>query len=160
MIQMTSPIEMRCFQGKATMIVCVETLCNGRPQGNVFNPYLPEGIPFSGIDGLVLCVNRICDKINYPQAAFELRSLTKNRVAEPKRITEESGNMLLDQSLLLAQHGKHGTLSITVLYRQHGGLQGQIVMNRGQRLRKRCFRSGLELMALLDEAFPISSADQ
>lgn len=124
--------------------VCIEAIQRDI-SGRIFSPLSSEVINFSDIGELLLTMDKLFDKVGYPQA-FQ----TKRTFADKK----ESGNAyrgvpspVRDIQSILEQRGTKGTYDIVVMSRRNTSWQGEVYGIDGDN--KGEFNGEVELLALL-----------
>lgn len=126
--------------------VCVNK-AQGDIGGQIFSPLSSEVITFSDIGELLLKMDKLFDKVGYPQA-FQ----TKRTFAEEK----QQGNVyrgvpsaVRNVESILSQRGTNGTYDIMVVSRRNTSWQGEVYEPDGGK--KGEFNGDVELLALLTE---------
>lgn len=127
---------------------------SGQPSGEVVNLYAEEIESFSGYAEAFLIMDRVMDRLNFPQSATVRRCLAES--SGRRRQISESENKLRElqpkyqywSCEALRRGGRKLNFLIRIIYRQNSSWQGQLNFNG----RKVIFRSALELLHLLTEA--------
>lgn len=106
--------------------------------GVIYHEAFPEnGIRFNSTMELLLEINALMDKINYPEQFSVYRTFGE---AEPIKL-EANREAMLEQ---------RATFHIRMLFRQNTSWQGELIWSENG---KRCmFRSVMELLILIDSA--------
>ena len=134
--------------------VCVDGVQAGEYTGRLFHYYTDQAIPFRSRFQLLACIDDLCDRIGYPQAAQQPRSFRRGQPAAPAK-KEVERRMSKDE--LSAQKGRMATFVVHVMHRQNATWQGTVVW--AEKNQKASFRSALELIKLLDSAVEESLPD-
>lgn len=132
------------------IVVCVDRVVNGEPEGRFYHCYEKEPTLFSDAVEFVMKADRFYDTIAFPQASTVARSfqegkknasgLCYNRKRPDKIVTTEE---------LLAYSGEVGTFALSVEYRQNATWQGTMThIETGESLE---FADVLGLLAKIDE---------
>lgn len=133
--------------------VCIDNMENGEYQGRLFHYYAAEACPFSSGYELLMMVERLCDRLGYPQAAKRLRSFDDTFPPAKK----EEVIRLMSKDELSGQKGQMATFVVHVMHRQNATWQGTVVW--AEKNQKANFRSAMELMRLMDSAVENSLSD-
>lgn len=134
--------------------VCVDGVQAGECTGRLFHYYTDRAIPFRSRFELLACIDALCDRIGYPQAAQQPRSFRRGQPAAPAK-KEVERRMSKDE--LFAQKGRMATFVVHVMHRQNATWQGTVVW--AEKNQKASFRSALELIKLMDSAVEESLPD-
>lgn len=126
--------------------VCIDNIKNGEYQGRLFHYYAAESRPFSSGYELLVMVDRLCDRLGYPQASKHLRSFAGTLPPAEK----EEAIRLMSKDELFGQKGQMATFVVHVMHRQNATWQGTVVW--AEKNQKANFRSAMELMRLMDSA--------
>lgn len=128
--------------------ICVDNVKDNRIEGRIYHYYTEQPEIIKGTMQLLRILEAFYDRIDFPQAAEQLREFV-NDSAEVKR-RKQLPKPVKDREFLMKQDGECGTFLLHVQYRQNATWQGQIMWKeRGKTLE---FRSALELLVLLDNA--------
>ena len=130
--------------------VCVDGVQAGECTGRLFHYYTDRAIPFRSRFQLLACIDDLCDRIGYPQAAQQPRSFRRGQPAAPAK-KEVERRMSKDE--LSAQKGRMATFVVHVMHRQNATWQG--ILSWEERGREVEFRSALEFLALMDNAIAL-----
>ncbi len=121
-----------------TIMVCIDSYCNGTLQGRFYNPLLDNGQSFVSLTDFILKVEHLLDSLAFPKAY----NITRTFSPVIKRPPGIDGSVYQD--------GKLATFSLRILFRQNASWQGSIVwLDKNQ---EQSFRSVLELILLFDNA--------
>ena len=134
----------------AKVLVCVDEWTQTAFAGTFYHLFLPDAFQFSDRVGLILKMDRLFDALNHPQAQLRPRD-------QPARMSGESTSSphsyaVVKDSIHDHRRGACATFFIQVLYRQNATWQGELTIC-GEK-DKVYFRSVLELLRLMDVAFP------
>ena len=123
--------------------------------GELSTPYLQESFSFHGLDQLLLLMEDIMDfvraaspAITFPQAWLEHRSLRLGKAGIAFQAMSKADIIPKDQAKPETRKTSISFVAITVYYRQHASMQGDLRV-AGQKV---FFRSGLELIRLIHQA--------
>ncbi len=130
-----------CYTGNdyRTTLVCIDSYDSGVPVGRFYNPYYPDGKSFSSLTQFLISVEDMLNAMNFPQPFRERRTFSDSpRFSDGLAAGEGKHN------------GKLSTFKVRVLFRQNADWQGSVTWVEGER--EESFRSGLELIFLMDSA--------
>lgn len=120
--------------------ICVDSYEHGNPAGRYCHPAIDSGgTEFQSLGGLLLGIDRLLDREQFPQSFTEKRSFLD--VPELPAADSPGGP---------GETGSVGTFAIRIMFRQHTSWQGTVLWMEGRR--EQAFRSVLELIGLLDSA--------
>ena len=126
--------------------ICVDDYENGNPSGRYFHPALDSGgVDFRSLSDLVLGIDRMLDREQFPQSFTEKRSFfdaPELPAADAAAGPQTAGGI--------------GTFTVRIMFRQHTSWQGTVTWQEGRR--ELAFRSVLELIGLLDSALSAARA--
>lgn len=127
-------------------VICIDRIQDENFIGRIYHKFNKAAIEFKNIEQILLILDRLCDKVGYPQRT------TKPRQFQSGNITERREEVLqvVDSNSILEQKGSIGTFVVHVKYRQHSTWQGEVVW--AEKGLKKSFRSALELLKLIDGA--------
>jgi hypothetical protein len=135
----------------APNLICVgiDRCENGDFIGRVWEPYDASAFEFTGINEMVIHMDDLYDRWNYPQRALNERSFMRTHAVT------RSGNIRtsdFEQKIerLQKMRGNMGTFIIQVKFRQHATWQGVVVWAEENKRGK--FQSAMELIQLMDHA--------
>ena len=118
-------------------MVYVDSVSDRIPTGRYHMASDPEPKPFHGFAPLLIGINEMLDRENFPQAFEELRKFhIPSELSKPflPRANQNSGTL--------------ATLSLRILFRQNASWQGSVTWLEGNQ--EIFFRSVLELLVLMD----------
>lgn len=122
-----------------TTTVCIDSYDEGVPIGRFYNPYCPEGKPFSSLSVFLVSMENMLDEMNFPQPFLARRTFAQSPRSGRKVLAENE-----------ARVGKLATFQLRVLFRQNADWQGFVTWVEGER--EESFRGVLELILLMDSA--------
>jgi len=125
-------------------MVFVDSYEDRVPKGRYFNPSMPAQAEFCGVMELLIGLDSLMDRMDFPRAFNELRRFGEISYKAPD--TE-----------VTAGRGKAATFSLRVVYRQNSSWQGSLVWVDGKT--EQAFRSVLELLMLMDSALSAVSEE-
>lgn len=124
--------------------VCVDEVVQEEIKGRLYHYYQKEAVEFKNVVQLLDEMEKLYDKIHFPESATECRSFLKKEPSEQrKRIPQ-----LVDAETILKQRGKNGTFLVCVQYRQNTTWQGEIVVMDTEEIYD--FSSALELVKIIN----------
>lgn len=136
--------------------VCVERIENGEYEGNMWHLYQKEPVYFITTVDLLRKMEQFFDDWDFPQASTVSRSFNRKETAEGRKIKKEAVNQM-EVKELMKKEGAKGTFVVHVKYRQNATWQGEVVW--AEKKEKKCFRSALELLKLIDSALDSNDGD-
>lgn len=130
--------------------VCIDNVDGRQASGSFYHKYSATAVPFSDLNHLLILMEQLMDRLNFPQSSTIQRSFFKT---ESARGIREEAHQVRDAKDILNETGKRATFVINVQYRQNATWQGRVLWaDEG----KSCnFRSALELLKLIDCALDI-----
>jgi len=142
-------LDRSLFRGNpvARMLVSVDALENGEPQGEFLSIYMSEPEPFSGIIQMVNGMDSYFDRVDYPQAYNAYRTFDGTR--QPGS-SDKDGLRPVSEDLFDVKRGTLCTFLIQVLFRQNTDWQGVVTWMEDKKTQR--FRSTLEMMKLMQHA--------
>lgn len=129
----------------AAFRVCVDDASEGRLAGTVYSQRLTAPIVFRDVEELLLRVDRVLDKQNFPQAFQEGRSFTARESDIPAAECIEAG---MPADAVMAARGRKASFDLYITSRRSASWQGRVEWPDGE---KQSFGSALELVRLLEE---------
>lgn len=115
--------------------------------GRVYSPLCEEEIAFQGIGELLLKMDRLFDRMGYPQAFQNKRSFEHK--TETENLYRGIPQTVQDTESIRRQAGRHYTCDIEVESRRNTSWQGEILAVDGSALGK--FDGEVELLEKLTE---------
>lgn len=135
--------------------LCMDSYDPVRQQGRLYHQYGKEPVLFGSVLEALDWMEKLYDRLRYPQASTRYRSFRPDRNAKasapeqsvrmPVRKEADTMEPLEDT---IRQRGERATFVIRVMHRQHTSWQGEVIWIDGQK--KEYFRSALELLRLMD----------
>ena len=129
------------------VVVCVHRADGEGIAGSFYHSYSPDPVPFRNLEQLVLGMERLYDRLNFPHPANSERTFGEER--RPAATTIERKKIMSDESLL-RRHGDIGTFIVRVQHRQNSSWQGRITWMEEDRTIQ--FRSIWEMIKLIESA--------
>ena len=127
------------------LCICVDDRQHGENSGRVYCCYSREAMYFAHEYQLIKIIERLLDRIDYPQSSVKIRSFQEKeekRLLKPEKVLE--GREVANHS------GKLDTFLVHIKYRQNATWQGEIRwVEKGKNV---SLRSELELFKLMDNA--------
>ena len=144
----------------AFLRVAVDENTNGRIAGNVYSQRLEEPIRFSGTEDLLLRIDDLLDKQDFPRAFQKKRSFAEDA---PKAASaahavhrdedEQEEPDLMDEETVSRATGRIATFALNVITRQNTSWQGYLDWLDGSP--KIAYNSDLELVEMIMERLQI-----
>ena len=129
--------------------VCIDSVREGDLEGQLWQPYDVRPQIFIGMTDMLLQMDELYNRWNYPQRAMDSRTFLKETVAtQPLNIRKGDSRMNIQK--IQEKRGQKGTFIVQVQYRQNATWQGQVLW--AEKNKKEHFRSALELIKLIDDA--------
>ena len=132
----------------AALRVCVDQSDNGRISGMVYSQRLTRPMAFSDIGSLVLRLDEVLEKQNFPQAFQHSRSFREHESRVPAAADPSEGIPLEEVE---GAAGALATFTLYVISRRNASWQGWVDWMDGSPRQQ--FSSALELIRLADERF-------
>lgn len=129
--------------------ICIDDRVDGDYKGRLIEPYGAGTQLFFETADLLLQMDELYDRWNYPQKAMRSRSFIR-RTETVLPVNIRKGDFHMNMKKVQESRGKKGTFIVQVQYRQNATWQGQVVW--AEENRKEYFRSALELLKLIDSA--------
>lgn len=130
----------------AALRVCVDKAEGGRISGRVFSQRLTEPLSFADVGSLLLQVEEVLDRQNFPQAFQRTRTFAAARPSAVPAAPDPTGGM--SAGAVEAAHGGAATFALYVITRQNTTWQGRVDWLDGRPPED--FSSVLELIKLID----------
>ncbi len=127
-----------------TTLICIDSYCNGVPQGRFYNPYMASEQHFQSLTQLLQGMENVLESMDFPKAY----TTTRTFAPRPKHATGPP----LDG----CQPGLQGTFAVRILFRQNASWQGALTWLEGKQ--EQSFRSVLELILLMGSALDCPEA--
>lgn len=121
--------------------LCIDECQNNVHKGRVYMPLSKHSIPFNDLTNMVLLVDKVYDRNDYPKAYQHKRSFYTEEL--PKHKPE----LKYPIDKLLQQQGEIASFDILVMTRQHTSWQGLIKKTSGEVIDH--FDSDLDLIQII-----------
>ena len=129
------------------VILCIREAHPEALRGVLWHSYSDEAIPFENVQTMILEMERLYDRLNFPHPGTNERSFTKPH-KNGEHITER--DKIMKDEELLSKHGDLGTFIVRVQHRQNSSWQGRITwMEQDKTIN---FRSVWEMVKLIESA--------
>ena len=129
------------------VVLCIREFHPDALRGELYHSYSAEAVPFANAQQMILEMERLYDRLNFPHPGTNERSFTKpHRSGE--HITER--DKIMKDEELLSKHGDMGSFIIRVQQRQNSSMQGRLTWIEKNKTVH--FRSVWELIRLIDSA--------
>lgn len=128
--------------------VCVNLVEKDEYSGLLWHQYEDQPEVFQGMLDLIQIMEDLFERLQFPQRSTVNRTFVKKKTPDHQIIKKE--NQTMDFKRIQDKRGDLGTFVIHVKYRQNSTWQGEVVWV--EKKRKKCFRSALELLKMIDGA--------
>lgn len=120
-------------------VICVDSYEKSVPVGRLYHPSLERGESFQSLTQLILIMESIFNKMDFPQACMSPRTFFADIEMEerPPPLSEP-------------KEGALATFETRVIFRQHASWQGTVLWQ--EKGKEQSFRSVLELILLMESA--------
>lgn len=129
--------------------VCIDKREYNDSGGRMYCSYCSLALEFHNEVELLMMMDEMMNRINYPQCAVGVRSYREN---SPKAAARPEP--VLGKEMLLRQRGVLATFLIHVQYRQYASWQGTVVW--AERNIAQTFQSELELLKIIESVLTVS----
>ena len=126
--------------------ICVDRLEGNRAGGRVLSQRLTAPMAFSDLGSLLLQLESLLERQNFPQAFQRMRSFTKETPEYPAGLLPEGA---MAAEAVTAARGETATFVLRVLTRQNATWQGVLEWLEGEQ--RNSFSSDLEFLKLLEQ---------
>ena len=134
------------------VVLCIRESRSDAMRGELYHSYSTASIPFENAQQMVLEMEKLYDRLNFPHPGTNERSFTKPH-KNGEHITEK--DKIMKDEELLSKHGDLGTFIVRVQHRQNSSWQGRITwMEQDKTIN---FRSVWEMVKLIESA--VETAD-
>lgn len=132
------------------MVICIDSTEGGSEPGRLYSCYSREPDRFEDEYQLLLLMEQVMEKINYPQSSVALRRYGKKPGKnEPVEYAKrEKPEKVMEQTELLNYRGEEATYAVRIQYRQNATWQGELVWLEQNEAHS--FASELEMLKLMD----------
>ena len=111
--------------------ICVDRLEGDRAGGRIFSRRLAAPMDFSDLGGLLLCVETLLERQNFPQAFQRMRSFTRKAPGHPADCLPEGA---MSANAVMDARGEVVTVVLRILTRRNTTWQGTLeCVERGER---------------------------
>lgn len=131
---------------RAAFRVCVDSVGDGRIGGRVFGHRLTRSVSFSDIGELLVRIDAVLDKQNFPQAFQRSRTFTVREAGSPAAESLDAG---MSDEEVSAARGAVSTFTLAVFSRRSASWQGQVDWLDGAGPQR--FESALEFLKLTED---------
>lgn len=136
--------------------ICIDSSKNGECGGRIWYLYKNWPILFTNTVDLIKKMDGFFDTLNYPEASTVSRTFyMEEKSRKPEEEKEAVAQMAVQE--LLEKKGDEATFIIHVKYRQNATWQGEVIW--ADKKKKKCFRSALELLKMIDSALDHGKID-
>ena len=125
--------------------ICVDRLEGSRAGGRVLSQRLTGPMAFSDLGSLLLQLEALLEKQNFPQAFQRMRSFTTETPEYPDGLLPEGA---MPAAAVSEARGEKATFVLRILTRQNATWQGVLEWLEGER--RDSFSSDLEFLKLLE----------
>lgn len=126
--------------------LCIDAKNDGEIQGRMYHCFQESPVIFRSILEMILEMEKLFDRIHFPQASTQMRSFFDNR--EVQKIREERLEKIVSPQIVTDHRGKLGTFITSVCFRQKSTWQGTVFWTEAESTGD--FSSILELIRLID----------
>ncbi|MCL1849696.1 MAG: hypothetical protein FWF83_08555 [Clostridiales bacterium] len=133
----------------AYLRIAVDQADEGRIAGNVFSQRLKEPIRFTDAADMLLQIEDVLDKQDFPRAFQRKRTFGKEVRPSYEKEDLEHGEGYMDQETVDRAEGQAATFAINVITRQNTTWQGYLDWLDGSP--RKAYNSVLELLAMITE---------
>ena len=126
--------------------ICVDRLEGSRTGGRVFSQRLTAPMEFTDLGGLLLQLEALLERQNFPQAFQRMRSFTKEAPEHPQGLLPQGA---MSEETVEGAKGEKATFELHILTRQNATWQGVLEWLEGEE--RKNFSSDLEFLKLLEQ---------
>lgn len=127
--------------------ICVDRLEGSRAEGRVVSRRLTAPMAFSDLGGLLLQLEALLERQNFPQAFQRMRSFTSETPEYPAGLLPQGA---MPEEAVEEARGEKATFVLRILTRQNATWQGVLEWLEGERRDR--FSSDLEFLKLLERS--------
>lgn len=127
--------------------VCIDYYCKEQISGRVYSPLCQEAVEFVGIGEMLLQMDKLFDRVGYPQSFQNKRSFEKKKAASNSY--QGIPGAICKPEEIVCQKGKYFTCDITVESRRNASWQGILQSTEGKERRQ--FDGEMQLLAELEQ---------
>lgn len=129
------------------VVLCIRESHSDAMRGELYHSYSTAPIPFENAQQMVLEMEKLYDRLNFPHPGTNERRFTEPH-KDGQHITER--DKVMKDEELLSKHGDLGTFIVRVQHRQNSSWQGRITwMEQDKTIN---FRSVWEMVKLIENA--------
>lgn len=141
------------------VLVCVDRAADGDFSGRLYSPFAERSAPFCGILELIARMERLFDRLSFPQPMFSYRTFREVKRRRPVRLrpVRREVRRYHGDELYEREAGEIATFVVRVSYRRNATWQGFVRWT--ERAQVCAFASALELLRLLAAALPDAGAN-
>lgn len=103
--------------------ICVDSVEQGWVSGRIFSRRLTEPMVFSDLGSLLLQVEELLEKQDFPQAFQQMRTFTGTAPAEKELFLPEGA---MDAGTVASAWGKRATFVLYIITRRNASWQGKV----------------------------------
>ena len=129
------------------VVLCIREFHPDGLRGELYHSYSAEVIPFANVQQMVMEMERLYDRLNFPHPGTNERSFTGPHKSG-EHLTER--DKVMKDEELLSKHGDLGTFIVRVQHRQNSSWQGRITWMEEDKTIN--FRSVWEMVKLIESA--------
>jgi|WetSurMetagenome_2_1015567.scaffolds.fasta_scaffold278969_2 hypothetical protein len=126
------------------ILLCIDAYEEKTLIGRLYHPYFKSARYFNNVMQLLLIVENLFDKMDFPQPFEAIRTFWKHP------LTDEIGCQTEETEISTPPQGKLANFQLKVIFRQNASWQGSLTWL--EQNKEESFRSVLELLLLLNEA--------
>lgn len=124
--------------------ICVDEIAQEELKGRLYHCYQKEAIVFKNVVELLDEMEKLYDKIHFPESSVESRSFLKKKPLEQRMTVPQ----VVEPEVVLKQRGKSGTFFVCVQYRQNATWQGEMILPEVEEMYE--FSSALDLVKIIN----------
>lgn len=130
--------------------ICVDKITDGEHSGVMWHLYQDLPVAYNNTMDLLRKMEQFFDEWNFPQSSTISRSFHNGKNIQERPRDKKEAAARMDVQDLLKKKGEEATFIVHVKFRQNATWQGEVIW--ADKKEKRCFRSALELLKLMDSA--------
>lgn len=128
--------------------ICIDTNQQGEAVGRLYHCYKKEAEEFNNVIQLLSEMEKLFDKIHFPEASTQSRSFEKKMESvRPEQRRWIRPEPVLEREIVLEQRGKRATFLVYVKYRQNSTWQGELFSVENEICHK--FSSALDFIKII-----------
>ena len=129
----------------AQILISLDPTCKFSLAGRLYSGFYHKVYPFASETEMLLGIDRLCDSMQFPQAAFKNRSFETKYT---KVLVRKADDFMDPETETTAKQDK-ATFLVHIKFRQNATWQGSITWVEKEKTQN--FRSALEMLKLMDE---------